>query len=200
MCLPATDRCAQDRSPSDVIGPAKLDDAAAAIEKAQAEAIVKNGCFTGDTEVYVEGGGVEEIQYISVGQKVLSRCEITGEIGYRKVIKKFEHDEVPCYYVRYFAYRDYFPQGSKSPSPKGLVTATAEHPFWVKGKGWTAVIDLQPGDELMSCDDTLVILDSVTRAPFETIVYNLHVEDFHTYFAGVDAIWVHNTECMPEVV
>ena len=26
-------------------------------------------------------------------------------------------------------------------------------------------------------------------------VYNFHVEDYHTYFVGESAVWVHNSEC-----
>ncbi len=31
-------------------------------------------------------------------------------------------------------------------------------------------------------------------------VYNLEVEDFHTYYVGGDGIWVHNTTCSESVV
>ena len=27
---------------------------------------------------------------------------------------------------------------------------------------------------------------------YKTTVYNLEVEDFHTYYVGTDGIWVHN--------
>lgn len=165
-----------------------------ALSESSSGAIENNlncACFSGDTEVYVEGGGIKEIHYIGIGQKVLSRCEITGEIAYRKVIKTFEHEDVPCFHVIYSAYRERYPQGTKKASPLGGVISTAEHPFWVKSKGWTVARELQPGDELMSCDDTRVITEKVKPID-ECTVYNLHVEGFHTYFVGCDAIWVHD--------
>ena len=34
-----------------------------------------------------------------------------------------------------------------------------------------------------------------TQTKFEVPVYNLEVEDFHTYFIGIDGLWVHNDNC-----
>ncbi|MEX6458104.1 hypothetical protein AB6N28_11540 [Moraxella osloensis] len=36
---------------------------------------------------------------------------------------------------------------------------------------------------------------SHTYYKFKAPVYNLEVEDFHTYFVGEDGLWVHNTNC-----
>lgn len=37
--------------------------------------------------------------------------------------------------------------------------------------------------------------DSGDYVPYEATVYNLEVEDFHTYFIGQMGVWVHNTDC-----
>ena len=29
-------------------------------------------------------------------------------------------------------------------------------------------------------------------------VFNFQVEDYHTYFVGINIIWVHNATCTPE--
>jgi hypothetical protein len=34
-----------------------------------------------------------------------------------------------------------------------------------------------------------------TRSRYTTTVYNLEVEDWHTYFVGKTRLWVHNTHC-----
>jgi len=35
-----------------------------------------------------------------------------------------------------------------------------------------------------------------TREPYTTTVYNLEVEDWHTYFVGKTGLWVHNTSAI----
>ena len=41
------------------------------------------------------------------------------------------------------------------------------------------------------------IVTEVTDAPVD--VYNFQVEDYHTYFVGENAVWVHNAQCpVPE--
>lgn len=35
-----------------------------------------------------------------------------------------------------------------------------------------------------------------TRARYTTTVYNIEVEDWHTYFVGTTGLWVHNTNCL----
>jgi hypothetical protein len=120
---------------------------------------------------------------------VLSRCEATGEVAYKRVVKVFEHgfaslSAVSCNYSA--AFREKF--GDISP----LILATAEHPFWVQGKGWTAVRDLQPGDEFLTHDNDQVVVKEISSDCYRSPVFNLEVEDFHTYFADVAGIWVHN--------
>ena len=47
--------------------------------------------FSSDTQVLMEGGKTKQIEYVAVGDKVLSRCEFTGELAYKRVVKTFEH-------------------------------------------------------------------------------------------------------------
>jgi len=53
------------------------------------------------------------------------------------------------------------------------------------------------GDKLVSVNgEDLLIEDyhiELTEEPVS--VYNFQVEDFHTYFVGDCAVWVHNSEC-----
>ncbi len=65
-----------------------------------------------------------------------------------------------------------------------VIRTTGEHPFWVRGKGWTAANQLHIGDELSSHDGQWVrVEDLLDTGEWET-VYNLRVADFHTYFVG----------------
>ena len=56
------------------------------------------------------------------------------------------------------------------------------------------------GDKLISVNgDDLIIEDYYMELTEEPVsVYNFQVEDFHTYFVGDCAVWVHNAECTIE--
>ena len=77
----------------------------------------------------------------------------------------------------------------------GTVTSTAEHPFWVDGRGWTPVRDLQPGDKLVDAEGVRVELVAVTATGETATVHNVNVEHLHNYHvrAGDHSVLVHNT-------
>ncbi len=73
---------------------------------------------------------------------------------------------------------------------------TEEHPFYVDRTGWTPAKSLAAGDILLGADSTLIVVrnDRESR-PQGVTVYNLEVEQAHTYFvlAGdAAAVWAHN--------
>ena len=67
---------------------------------------------------------------------------------------------------------------------------------FVDGKGWVAAGDLEVGDILYTADgDEVEVTDIELEKLAEPItVYNLEVEDFHTYFVGEYGVLVHNYE------
>ena len=77
------------------------------------------------------------------------------------------------------------------------IRTTAEHPFYVQDKGWTAAGLLQPGDLLRSHDGRWTPLESMESTREEAAVYNLRIEEYHTYFVGTPewgfSVWSHNT-------
>ena len=77
-----------------------------------------------------------------------------------------------------------------------VIRTTAEHPFWVLGRGWLAAGFLQAGDVVLSHDDRLLAVEAVTESGEVTTVYNLEVEGCHTYFVGCQewgfSVWAHN--------
>ncbi|VTR97010.1 polymorphic toxin-type HINT domain-containing protein [Tuwongella immobilis] len=79
-----------------------------------------------------------------------------------------------------------------------LFEPTAEHPFWVVGRGWTPVWELTIGDSLTSMSGETVSVEGVHETDRRQTVYNLRVSDFHTYFVGCDewgfSVWAHNAE------
>lgn len=79
-----------------------------------------SACFVAGTEVLL-------------GDEVLAADPETGETFGKRVLDTYFHHDVETYVVE---------------TSTGTVTSTAEHPFWVDGRGWTPVRDLQPGDKL----------------------------------------------------
>ncbi len=77
---------------------------------------------------------------------------------------------------------------------EGDIDTTTNHPFYVIGRGWVAAGDLAVGDEVYNLDGTTsVVLGSEIEVLDEPVlVYNLEVEDFHSYFVGCVPVLVHN--------
>ncbi|RMG13724.1 MAG: hypothetical protein D6731_11670 [Planctomycetota bacterium] len=73
---------------------------------------------------------------------------------------------------------------------------TTEHPFWVRGRGWVAAKDLEPGDRLLGSQGEQLVLTGREVRLEEADHYNFEVEDWHTYFVSEteqdSAVWVHN--------
>jgi hypothetical protein len=142
-----------------------------------------------------------EIQYLKPGVEVLSRCEETGEITYKKILKVFEHSLDPKDDAPYFTEEesDHFDLGfySEDPGWRGGgdgFYVTGAHRIWVQDKGWVRARDLQVGDEFLAYDGSSARLTSKKKELYPMNVYNLAAEDFHTYSVAEASIWVHNTK------
>ncbi|MDO9569619.1 MAG: polymorphic toxin-type HINT domain-containing protein, partial [Hydrogenophaga sp.] len=171
-----------------------------AVDAVFEKATIEGECFSGDTLVVVEpwtdnfNGGVSTnmlyIERVEVGDTVLSRCELTGEMAYKQVTKVFTHGWRTSSDISFECGPEFYEKYPTS-NPPGITT-TANHPFWVQGKGWTKVEDLKPGDEMLTYDGIKATVKHVSLNNSGTEVYNLEVEDFHTYFVASPGIWVHN--------
>jgi hypothetical protein len=77
-----------------------------------------------------------------------------------------------------------------------VIRTTAQHPFFVQGRGWVEAGVLNIGDLLLSHDGQwLPVEDLFDTGQYET-VYNLAIADYHTYFVGQFSwgfsVWAHN--------
>ena len=85
--------------------------------------------------------------------------------------------------------------GWETVMPERVIGTTHEHPFYSQERGWTPAGELRPG-ELIRTEDGWVFVKSVTETGRVETVYNLRVEDYHTYFVGASewgfAVWAHN--------
>lgn len=134
-------------------------------------------CFTAGTLIKTIQGK-KKIEDIQVGDKVLSKDDKTGKIAYKKVKRLFKREVDKIYTVQV---------------GKEKIETTAEHPFWVKGKGWVKAKDLQKGDLLEDENGVGLPVEKILIKIEKTTVYNFEVEDFHTYYVSDTGIWVHNT-------
>jgi len=78
-----------------------------------------------------------------------------------------------------------------------IIGTTAEHPFFVEGKGWTPAFDLTIGDRVLLEDGQYLGVEGVADSGRVETVYNIEVEGDHTYFVGEQtwgwAVWSHNS-------
>jgi hypothetical protein len=138
--------------------------------------------FCPGTTVWLTTEEWTEIQFVEVGLEVLSRSEETGEMRRCKVTNTFIREDVPVFYV-------YF---NDENGVEFSSSTTAEHPFWVKGQGWTKVSNLKLGQLLELKSGKTATITEVKDAGWKTTVYNIEVEGFHTYFVEGSGVWVHN--------
>lgn len=78
------------------------------------------------------------------------------------------------------------------------IETTPEHPFWMPEKGWVPAGQLQVGDEVafFSGERGKITVRSQKHLTHPVKVYNLEVDDWHTYTVGQHKVLVHNT-CDP---
>jgi hypothetical protein len=127
-----------------------------AISLKQRAADIADECFDGSTMIYIRlseetypkyknvvpvPGGIPDpniigkqvlraIEHLAPGVEVLSRCEVTGEVAYKKVTRKFEHLVQETFSVGYRNPED----GERDPRKKhhglGKVCRTSSQPRW----------------------------------------------------------------------
>jgi len=142
-------------------------------------------CFAGGTPIRLADGcdrTWKPIEEILVGDRVLSRHEDDPDgPAVAQVVEEI--------FVRVAPILQLTIAGR-------IIATTAEHPFYVRDRGWTPAGELQAGDQLASLDGSWLAVDSLTDSGLLTTVYNFRVSDYHTYFVGTDdwafAVWAHH--------
>lgn len=136
-----------------------------------------------------------EIWNLEPGVEVLSRCEATGEIGYRKITRVIVHESHQVYELSPEVCRlTYSREGEdeKIFGP-GHLAATLNYPVWVIGKGWVKMEDLTIGDEFFTSDGSHSHFIALEKRGSRVPVCSIEVEDFHSYFVGgLSGLWVQS--------
>ncbi|MFI9561460.1 polymorphic toxin-type HINT domain-containing protein [Nonomuraea endophytica] len=145
--------------------------------------------FVPSTLVLMADGSRRPIAEVRVGDAVVATDPVTGKTAVKTVTGLIVGDGVKG------LVKITIGGASDSEAESTTVTATDEHPFWVvDSKEWAKAIDLRPGQWLQSPTGTWVQVQSVERWTAPQRVYNLTIDDIHTYYVGVaDAeVLVHN--------
>jgi hypothetical protein len=161
------------------------------------------GGFIAETRVYTKEG-LKPIEEIRVGDWVLSHPDdhprpfrIVEENGERRVIHQPEHEYAYRQVVRTFVQEDK-PVCEVLVFDSGLneieyIKVTLEHPFYEKRKGWTPAGELGFGCMLLGPGSWNLPVGRVKFNGERSTVYNLEVDEFHTYYVGEFGVWVHYT-------
>ncbi len=130
------------------------------------------GCFKAGSKVLMVNDSVKNIEDIKVGDYVLTReSEDSESLVEAKVIK--EHNvEVDGYFVI-----------------NNNLNVTENHIVRVNNE-WRRADQIKIGDVLVDQNGEEIIIDSIEWRKEKTMVYNLEIENKHSFF--VNNVWVHN--------
>jgi RHS repeat-associated protein len=136
------------------------------------------GCFTVGTIVKTSTGD-KNIEDIIVGDWVWAYDDSTGITELKQVLQlhKYTRDAIYKIYVN-----------------GEIIETTSDHPFYVGGK-YIEAKKLVSNHKLKLQIGAEVAIDSIVIIEGEREVYNFTVDDYHTYFVGIDGVLVHNDPC-----
>ena len=125
------------------------------------------GCFVAGTLVHTKDG-LKPIEQIQIGDWVLSKPESgEGEVAYKRVVNTFSFADKEIWSV------DFIVGDDLDNGLEGLIV-TGNHPFWVKGEGWTRVDHLYQSARLLLADGreaTVFSIKPVYKTEAEGIGY-----------------------------
>jgi len=136
-------------------------------------------CFTGDTLVATQDG-LRPIEKIEAGDYVWSENTETGEKALKQVLSVSVTKTTLLVHVT-------TEDGTK-------ISTTENHPFYVEEKGWCVAAELEPGDHLHTQDGRIETVEKTETEHLDEAVkvYNMEIEDWHTYYVSDREVLVHN--------
>ena len=138
-------------------------------------------CFVAGTPVATPNGP-KPIETLRVGDLVLARDEATGSVDYKPVLRTYVTPSRPVLDVEVEG-----PDGKMD-----AIGATEEHPFFIEGRGWVRAKNLGLGEQALASSGRPLSVAAIGQRADVATVYNLEVDDYHTYFVGRAGAWVHN--------
>ncbi|OGZ58432.1 MAG: hypothetical protein A3B96_04280 [Candidatus Spechtbacteria bacterium RIFCSPHIGHO2_02_FULL_43_15b] len=133
------------------------------------------GCFTRGTPVLMEGGNLKSIEEVRVGDVVLTFEGENSKKLVPAIVQGVSSHTVDAFLVI-----------------NGSLEVTHEHRLFVNGN-WEYAGNVKLGDRLRDAGGKSQIISSIMEKQAQnTVVYNIMVDNQHTYFAG--GYFVHNQE------
>jgi len=145
-------------------------------KRALARAAATGICFAGWTQV-LTAAGLVPIEMIRAGDMVIAYDEASGQTGEFRVVSTFEHMTDSLVLVMI---------------DDQTIEATDEHPFWVSGEGWVPACELKLGMNLISLGGQAIPVTNISFVQEQVPVYNMEIEDAHTYCVSRKCVLVHN--------
>ena len=152
------------------------------VENARTRCTV-SASFIGGTQV-LTGTGLSPIESLETGQLVATRQYQDDALQYEAITKTHQRVSESIHLIS---------------TSSGVITTTAEHPFYLHNQGWIEARDLLKGDVVATLHGTASVYSNKYQDD-PTEVFNLTVDWGETYYvlpegAGdiEQAVWVHNT-------
>jgi hypothetical protein len=144
-------------------------------------------CFIAGTLV-LTANGVVAIEMIKAGDLVYAADADTLEVSLKPVLET---------YIRETSHLVHITVNGEE------IVSTFDHPYYVKGKGFVNAVDLCIGDELIDSGGNILVVEQIFREELDNElekVYNIKVDEYHTYFVGRYNILVHNADYDVDIV
>ena len=127
-----------------------------------------------------------EIQDVKEGQRVATRNPETGKNEFKRVTRTFKKTATELVELKL--------ANAKTGEVVDTIKGTPEHPFFVEGGSMVPMGKLKAGTKVLVHTGPALIVKSIKRETKAqgVPVYNLEVEEDHTYFVGKSSAWVHN--------
>jgi len=128
-------------------------------------------CFVEGTSVLMADGKTKPIEMVKIDDWVRTGYSEKEKAQVRLVTRRTSGD---LYKIEY---------GSGDLEQKSVI-ATADHAFWVDGKGWTLARQLTVGDWLMQPDGKHTVIRSISKLKEKQTVYSLVLKEDQAFFAN----------------
>ncbi|WP_214324798.1 DNRLRE domain-containing protein [Nonomuraea sediminis] len=151
-----------------------------------AKAIKNCNSFDADTSVQMADGTRKRIEDVKIGDEVIATDPETGKTVARKITALHRNNDT--------AMADVVVEASSGRA--STINTTQEHPFWsVTRNKWVNARELLRGEKLRTVSGDTVRVLAVRAFVRAQVMYNLTVDDIHTYYVlvGDQAILVHNS-------
>ncbi|MEV4289598.1 Hint domain-containing protein [Nonomuraea bangladeshensis] len=145
--------------------------------------------FVAGTRVLMANGETKPIEDVKIGDKVVAADPETGRTESRPVTALIEGEGVKR------LVKITVDDGTAGSMAAADLVATDNHPFWVPSqRQWIDAGQLQPGMWVQTSAGTFVQISAIEAWSAVEQVYNLTVDELHTYHvvAGHQAVLVHN--------